>query len=83
MHNGTLNTKATSEMSYKRVSADIPQYLTVEMLVNGQVDRVRPILTPRIEPARLNKFLNSLGKMTVQGSDEFLEGHVSSDKKRR
>lgn len=59
------------------LSVAIPQYLTVEMLVNGQVDRVRPILTPHIEPARLNKFLNSLSKMTVQGSDEFLEGHVS------
>lgn len=55
------------------------QQLTVEMLVNGQVDRVRPILQDKIEPQRLNKFLNSLGKMVVQGSDLFLEGHVSSN----
>lgn len=53
------------------------QQLTVDMLVNGRVDTVRPILQNRIEPARLNKFLNSLGKMVVQGSDLFLEGHVS------
>lgn len=48
------------------------------MLVNGQVDKVRPILANKIEPERLNKLLNSLNKMKVQGSDEFLEGHVRS-----
>lgn len=47
------------------------------MLTNGRVDQVRPILQDKIEPARLNKYLTSLGKRITSGTDQALEGHVS------
>lgn len=51
--------------------------LTIDMLTNGNVDQLRPILQDKIEPARLNKYLNSIAKQITTGTDTALEGHVS------